>query len=109
MDPFLGKQGQHGSRESYILPKKIVPTHSLVTMALQRSSLAVCEFRTASEECCRQGYDQCVQTLLPDVVAPETQQNSLRELKLNFRVTTQEFCMVDGYTEDLTNHKTVKI
>ena len=78
-------------------------------MALQRSSLAVCEFRTAREECCRQGYDQCVQTLLPDVVTPETQQNTLHELKLNFRVTTQEFCMVDGYTEDLTNHKTLKI
>ena len=60
-------------------------------MALQHSSLAVCEFCTASEECCRQGYDQCVQTLLPDVVAPETQQNSLCELKLNFRVTTPEF------------------
>ena len=28
---------------------------------------------------------------------------------MNFQVTTQEFCMVGGYTEDLTNHKTVKI
>ena len=28
---------------------------------------------------------------------------------MNFRVTIQEFCMVGGYTEDLTNHRTVKI
>ena len=28
---------------------------------------------------------------------------------MNFRVTTQEFCMVGGYTEDLINHTTVKI
>ena len=28
---------------------------------------------------------------------------------VNFRVTTQEFCMVGGYTEDLTNPTTVKI
>ena len=27
-------------------------------------------------------YYRCVQTLVPDVVAPETHQNSLRELKL---------------------------
>ena len=28
---------------------------------------------------------------------------------MNFRVTTQEFCMVGSYTEDLTTHRTVKI
>ena len=28
---------------------------------------------------------------------------------MNFRVATQVFCIVGGYTEDLTNHRTVKI
>ena len=28
---------------------------------------------------------------------------------MNFGVTTQEFFMVGDYTEDLTNHRTVKI
>ena len=28
---------------------------------------------------------------------------------MNFQVTTQEFCMVAGYTEDLTNYRTVNI
>ena len=28
---------------------------------------------------------------------------------MNFQVTTQEFCMVGGYTEAVTNHRTVKI
>ena len=50
------------------------------------SPLAVRGFRTLSEERCGRGYDRCVQTLLPDVVAPETHWNdrsySLRELKL---------------------------
>ena len=70
-------------------------------MASQHSSLAVCEFRTASEERCRQGYDRCV---LQDVVATETDRSyNLRELKIvYFRVITQEFCMVGGYTENFT-------
>ena len=76
--PFLGKQGQHGSRESCILLEN-GPTRGLVAMALQHSSLAVREFRTASEERCGRGYDRCVQ---PDVVVPETHRNSLCELKL---------------------------
>ena len=37
--------------------------------------LAVRKFRSANEECCGQGYDRRVQTLLQDVVAPETHQN----------------------------------
>ena len=49
-------------------------------------TLAVCEFRTVSKERCARGYDQCMQTLLPGVVAPETHRNdrsySLCELKL---------------------------
>ena len=28
---------------------------------------------------------------------------------VNFRVASQEFCMVRSYTEDLENHRTVKI
>ena len=46
-------------------------------MALQHSSLAVCKFRTASEKRCRLGYNRCVQTLLPDVVAHVTHLSSL--------------------------------
>ena len=52
-------------------------------------------------------YNWCVQILLLDVVVPETHRNSLRELKL--WTFEQEFCMVGGYTEDLTKHRTVKI
>ena len=55
------------------------PTRSLVGKLPQRSSIAVREFRAASEERCGQGYDRCV---LLDVVVPATHQNSLRELKL---------------------------
>ena len=68
-------------------------------------SLGVREFRTASKERYGRGYYRCVQTLLLDVVAPETHRNSLCELKLTMR----EFWMVGGYTEDLTDHRTVKI
>ena len=67
---------------------------SLVARALRRSSFAVHEFPTVSEECCTRGYEWCLQTMLPDVVAPETHHNdrsySLCELKLNFQVTTPE-------------------
>ena len=65
------------------------------------------EFRSASKGRCGQGYDRCLQTLLSDVVVPETHRNSLRELKL--WVTKQEFCIVGGYMEDIINHWTVKI
>ena len=58
---------------------------------------------------CKQTRTRYVQTLLPDVVAPETHWNSLCELKTELRVTTQEFCAVGGYMEDLTNHRTVKV
>ena len=102
MLPFLPKWGQCGS---ILLENR--PTRSLVARASQRSSFAVRKFRTASDEHCGQGYDWCVQTLLPDVAAPETHWNSLCELKL--WTFEQEFCMVGGYMEDLTNHRTVKI
>ena len=76
-----GKRGQCSSRESCSLLEN-GPTWSFVAIALQRLLLAICKFRTASKERCVRGYDRCVQTLLPDVVAPETHRNSLRELKL---------------------------
>ena len=72
---FLGKWGQHASRESCILVEN-KPTLSFVAIALQRSLLALREFCTASKEHCRWGYNWCVQTLLPDVVAPETHRNT---------------------------------
>ena len=81
MLPFLGKRGQRGRRESGTLLEN-GPTQSLVAIASQRSSLAVREFHTASEERCRRGYDRSVQTLLQGVSVPETHSNSLRELKL---------------------------
>ena len=59
--PFSGKRGQCSSRESCILLEN-EPTWSLVAMGLQCSSLAVHEFRIASEERCRWGYNLCVQT-----------------------------------------------
>ena len=48
----------------------------------QSSLLAAREFHTASEECCRRGNNPCVQTLLPDVVVPETHRNRLHLVKL---------------------------
>ena len=41
------------------------PARSLVAKVPLRSSLAVHEYHTASEERCGRGYDRCVQTLLP--------------------------------------------
>ena len=108
---FLDKRGQQGTRESCILLEK-GPTWTLVDRASKRSSLAVREFRTASEERCGRGYDRCVQTLLPDVVASETHWSSLCELKLwTFESPRKNFAWwaVTRRTEDLTNHRTVKI
>ena len=101
---FSGKRGKHGSRESCILLEN-GPTRSLIARASQRSSLAVCKFRTASEEHCGQGYKQCVQALLPDVVAPKTHRNSV---SLNCELSSRhaKICMVGSYIEDL---RTVKI
>ena len=79
--PFLGKLGQRGGRESCILVENR-PTQSLVAIASQPSLLAAREFHTTSEERCGRGNDQCVQTLLPDLVVPETHRNSLHELEL---------------------------
>ena len=75
-----------GSRESCILLEN-GSTQSLVVRASQRSLPAVRKFRTVrEEECYARGCDQCVQTLLLGVVAPETYRNdcsySLCELKL---------------------------
>ena len=51
--------------------------------------------------------------LSASVVAPETHQNSLCELniKLNCELLSHHtrICIVGGYMEDLTNHRTVKI
>ena len=81
---FSQTRPAHQYRKQYLA--RNAPTWSLVAKASQHSSLAVREFRTASEEHCGQCYDWCGQTLLPDVVAPETHQNdhsySLCELKL---------------------------
>ena len=51
--------------ESYILLEN-GPIQSVIAWALQHSSLAVRRFHTAREGRCGWGYDQCVQTLLPD-------------------------------------------
>ena len=71
---FLRKRGQRGNRESYILLEN-GPTPSLIASVHR---LQYANF----EERCGRGYDRCVQTLLPDVVAPETYRNSLREFEL---------------------------
>ena len=58
-----------------------------------------------------------MQTLLPDVVAPEAHQNDhsyVHELISNYeqwasQVTMQDFCMLCGYTEDVEKPQNVKI
>ena len=80
---FVGKRGQCGSRENCILLEN-GPTQSLFNRASQRSSLAVCKFRTASKEHCGRGYVQlvCANLAAGCIVVPETHWNSLRELRL---------------------------
>ena len=70
----LAKRGQHGSVESCIVLEK-GPTCSLVAKAPQHLSPALREYRTARGEHCGRDYDWCVQTLVPNVVAPEAHQN----------------------------------
>ena len=107
--PFLGKRGQHGSRESCILLQNRPPEVSLSSLHSIRC-LQYANFVLQVKNHCRQGYDWCVQTLLPDVVAClKLIEHSTWTQTVNFRVTIQEFCVVGGYTEDLTNHRTVKI
>ena len=51
------------------------------------------------------------ETLMLDVMAPGNDHSCVYTLAqwTYFLFTTQEFSMVDGYTEDLKNHKTVNI
>ena len=93
--------------EKVVLLLENGPTWSLVTMASQLSLLAVCKFCTASEERCRWGRDWYVQTGCSG--AWNSLKQSTWAQTVNFQVTTQEICMVGSYTEDLTNHRTVKI
>ena len=106
---LLGKRGQCGNTESCILQE-----NGFIARALQRSLFAVCKFRTASEEHCGWGYDQCVQTLLLDVVAPKPHQNdhsySLCELKLwTFESSCKNFAWWACTQRTLKNHRTIKM
>ena len=106
---FFGKWGQRGSRESCILLEN-EPTRSLIAMALQHWSLAIREFRTASKERCGRGkWPMCANLAAGCSGTWSSSKQSMWAQTVNFRVTTQKFCMVGGYTEDLTNHRTVKI
>ena len=65
--PFLGKRGQHGNRESCILLQNRPPEVSSSLHSIR--CLQYANFVLQVKNHCRQGYDWCVQTLLPDVVA----------------------------------------
>ena len=93
---FSGKQGQCGSRESCILLESGPTRRSLVPRALQHSSLAVRKFCTASKECCGRGYDQCVQTLLRDVVPPETLITATVCMSSNCKLSTHHTKILHG-------------
>ena len=110
---FPAKRGQHGSRESCILLEN-EPNQSFVARTSKHLSLAVPKFRTASEERSTRGYDQCVQALLPGIVAPEIHRNdhsySLCELKLwTFKSSHKNFAWWTVTRRSLKKHRTVKI
>ena len=115
---FLAKWGQRGNREGCILLENGA-TWSLVARASQRLSLAVRKFRTVLQceihvlqaknavdkattceckPCCQMKW----QLKLIGMIAATVYMSSNQ-------VITQEFCVVDGYTEEHENHRTVKI
>ena len=108
-------RGQPDCGESCIVLES-GPTRSLVANFPKCSSLVVCKFRTAGEERCERGYGRvCAKPLcrmswrLKHIRAIAAMYVS--SVDLLFRLTTQQFSMVGGYTEDLKKqqHKTVKI
>ena len=109
MLPFLSKRGQRGSRESCILLENGPTCRSLIPRALQCSSLAVRKFHTASEKCCGQGYGRCVQTLLPNVVAPETLITATVCVSSNCESPRKNFAWWVVTWKTLKNHRTAKI
>ena len=69
------RRGQPDGGESCIVLES-GPIRSLVAKLPQHLSLAVHEFRAASNDRCEQGYRRVCAKLLPDVVTPEVHQNS---------------------------------
>ena len=57
--PVLHEGQPDGGERCIVLESGL--THSLIAKLPQHSSLAVCEFSAASEECCKQGYGQVLQ------------------------------------------------
>lgn len=106
--------GQPNGEESYIVLES-EPTHSLVANLLQDLSLAVrVNLVLQAKSTVNEATDRCVQTFDSGCygISEAHQNNHSYVLELSvptFRFTTHEFSMVGGYTEELKNHKTVKL